>query len=133
MAILRRIRGTVSVALIWAIAWLPVGVLVGLSMGWLGFRFLLVWTTLGACAGAVFAILLATFERKRTVHDLSSRRLTIWGAVGGAAIPVIASVLIDLLIRGISLTRGAPVVFGVLALMGAVCAWGTLRIARRGT
>jgi hypothetical protein len=129
--ILRRIRGAASVALIWAAAWLPVGVLVAAWKGWLSPEFLGVWTLLGACAGAVFAILLATLERRRTLEDLSPRRLTMWGALGGAALPVGGSLLIDLLVRGTSLTGDAPVIFGILALLGAACAWATLRIARR--
>ena len=131
MSILRRIRGAVSVALIWAVAWLPIGVLVAIWKGWLSTPFLAVWTALGASAGAVFALLLATLERRRTLEDLSTRRLTIWGALGGAALPVVGSLLIDLLVPNVSLAGDAPAVFGVMALLGAACAWATLRIARR--
>jgi hypothetical protein len=135
---LRRIRGALSLAGLWAVAWVPVGVLVGLAKGWSHLPprskselvFLAVWTFLGASSGAVFAALLATLEKNRTLADLSPRRLAVWGAIGGAALPVVVSLLITTLVRGLSLNSDAPGVFLIMALMGSVCAWLTLRIAR---
>lgn len=136
---LRRIRGALSVALIWALAWLPFGVVVGLWKGWVSLPprheidlwFVAVWTLLGACAGGVFAILLAALERYRTLSELSPRRLAAWGAIGGAGLPVAGSLLITLL-TDLSLASDAPGIFALMALLGATCAWMTLRIARRG-
>jgi hypothetical protein len=134
----RRLRGTLGLASLWAAVWLPTGVLLSLVLGWTGHSlrlpswYLGAWTVLGASSGAVFAMLLALFERRRSLQDLSVRRLSIWGAAAGAALPIAGSLLLVAFVSGLSLSSDAPVVFAVLALLGASSAWATLTIARRG-
>jgi hypothetical protein len=117
------------------VVWLPAGVILAFLLGWTGnsLWFLGLWTTLGAASGAIFALLLARFERRRSLHELSARRLAIWGATAGAAIPIVGSFLLVSLVTDVSLGSDAPIVFAALALLGASCAWATIAIARRGS
>ena len=83
---LRRLRGILSLAVLWAMVWLLAGVVVELAFRWsagsprhgLHFQDLLGWTGLGAFSGAVFAALIALFERRRTFDELSVKRLASW-------------------------------------------------------
>lgn len=137
--VFRRLRGILSLALIWALVWLPTGVVLGWALGWTGHSltlrapmwYLAVWTLLGASSGAIFALLLATLERRRTLDQLSARRLATWGAVAGAALPVVVSLVIVSVVSDLSLASDAPLVFVLMALL-STCAWGTLKIAQRG-
>ena len=139
MKLIRQLRSALVVSLLWAAAWFPVGLVLGVIKGWVsvlpegGFDvlFLAVWTALGACAGALFSGLLITLERNRSLSDLSWRRLAIWGVLGGAALPLLGSIAVTTFLRGVTLSSDAPAVFGVMAVLGAVCAIGTLALARR--
>ena len=134
----RRLRAALSLASLWAAVWLPAGILLGFLFGWTGRSWRLplwypvVWTLLGASSGAVFAVLLATLGRQHTLGELSPRRLAVWGATVGAAIPVGGSLLLMAFIPDLSLTQDATVVFALMALLGTACAWASLKLARRG-
>ena len=138
---LRRLRGILAFGLIWALIWLPSGLLLGLVMGWISrspprnipLLYVVVWTCLGASSGAVFATLLATMERNRTLGELSPRRLALWGAIAGAALPIGVSLLVITLVPELRLVPEAPAVFAAMAVLGSVCAWATLRLAQRGS
>jgi hypothetical protein len=103
----RRLRGILGVALLWAVAWLPLGLLLGLYSYWregpmdfdaswppghffshVGW-FLAFWATAGAISGALFALVLAIAERHRTLRDLSTRRMALWGALGSVLVPAV--------------------------------------------
>lgn len=133
---LRRIRGVVVLSIFWALAWLPCGLLMGALMGglrdgWLA-RDLGVWTLIGAGSGAVFAILIGFLERRRGVDELSAARLVVWGAIAGVGVPLLVSAIMFALIPGLSLSSKAPGGFAFMALVGALSAWATLALARRG-
>jgi hypothetical protein len=135
---LRRLRGAISLALLWAAVWLPAGALLTLLSGWTGHSLRLplwyfgIWTALGALSGGVFALLLAVLERRQSFQQLSARRLAIWGAIAGGAIPIGGSLLIVALFSDLSLSADAPSAFASMALLGAACAVATLSLARRG-
>ena len=139
MKLLRQLRSALVVSLIWAAAWFPVGVVLGVIKGWVSVPpasgsevlFLALWTALGACAGALFSALLITLERNRSLADLSSRRLAVWGVLGGAGVPLLGSAVILTVVEGISLSSDAPAIFGVMAILGALCGVATLALARR--
>jgi len=136
---LRRLRAASSLAALWATVWLPVGIVLGIIFGWTGrswripLWYPVIWTVLGAASGAVFAFLLSAFGRQHTLDQLSPRRLALWGATAGAALPVGGTLLLIAFIPGLSLTQDATVVFALMALLGGICAWASLKIARRGT
>jgi len=134
----RRLRAALSLAALWAAIWLPVGIVLDFIFGWTGRSWRLpiwypvVWTLLGAASGAAFAFLLAALGRQSTLDELSPRRLALWGATVGAALPVGITLLLLALIPNSYLTQDATVVFASMALLGGTCAWASLKIARRG-
>lgn len=83
---LRRIRDAVLMGLIWAVAWAPVGVLVGLivdpdeSMDEM-------WPAIGGypgfLCGAVFCTVLGVAKGRRRFDELSLSRVSAWGAASG--------------------------------------------------
>jgi hypothetical protein len=134
---LRGLRGTLSLAALWAAVWLPVGGILGFVLDWTEHSirppfWYLGWTALGASSGASFALLLALFERRRSFQELSTRRLTVWGAAAGAALPILGTRLLIAIFPDLRLSSDTPILFAVLMLLGASCAWATLAIARRG-
>jgi hypothetical protein len=144
---LRRFRAALSIALFWALVWLPLGVALGLYAGSrppqpydvLGrpvalLNFVTAWTMWGALSGGVFAVVLAAAERRRTIENLSTARTAVWGALGGVALPLLL-IVIDMLrtpvgVRGYS-WRFPLLVLAVSAALGAGCAAATLGLARR--
>lgn len=143
MTLLTRVRALALTAALWAAAWLPAGVLVGLfeyfrrahAPGTL-LSYIAVavrdWALFGAISGAVFAFLVAVAERARRLGELSVGRFVLWGVVGALAAP--ATILVVLLMRydGGSVTVDWPI-------LAFACAWGgasaaaTLVAARRPT
>ena len=138
MTFLRRLRGAGVIALFWGVAWLPVGIVLGVIMGWVRFpdpraralSFLAFWTGIAVVSGAVFSALLAWLERHHTVDKLSARRVVVWGALGGATVPVLSSLTVLALTDG-HLTAAVPPVLLAMAALGAACARATLWLARR--
>jgi hypothetical protein len=144
---MRHLRAALSIGLLWALAWLPVGAGVALYAGSgppqpgdLLFRpvavgpFLSAWTVWGGLSGVGFAVVLGIAERRRGLAQLSLGRLAAWGAVGAMSVPA-ALVTLDL-VRGAlrsPLYDWRPPVVSLLvsAGLGAVCAAGTLLLARR--
>jgi hypothetical protein len=135
----RRLRAALSLAALWAGVWLPAGIVLGFVFRWTGrswripLWYPVVWTLLGASCGGLFAFLLAALGRQHTLDELPPRRLALWGAIAGAALPVGGTLLLLALIPNASLTPDATVVFAVMALLGGACAWASLKIAQRGT
>ena len=150
--LVRRVRGVLVTALVWAVAWLPVGLIVGVIRAlaiqlpevWLtpGMRlsiFLeivgvltLTWMIWGAISGALFAVLVALLERRREVDTLSSRRTVIWGALGAMALPTTILLIVLAEAPGFTLIQPAVWTLSISAAQGAVCAFGTLALAQRG-
>jgi hypothetical protein len=133
----RRLRAALSLAALWAAVWLPAGIILGGVFGWIDHSwrrplwYPVVWTLLGASSGAAFAFLLAALGRQYTLDELSPRHLAVWGATAGAALPVGSALLLMAFIPGLSLTQHATLVFALMALLGAACAWASITIARR--
>ena len=86
------------------------------------------WGMLGAFSGAVFATLLLGFERRRSIDNLAGRRVAVWGALGGATLPLVVIALGGLDGRLSSDWLLAPLISGTL---GAICASASLRLARQ--
>lgn len=135
---LRQLRGGLVISMLWAFAWLPIGVLLGLTLGWVHIpprswmeaSFLTTWTAVGALSGAAFAAILAVAERKHTFAELSPRRFLLWGLLGGATIPVVSTVIV-LAISKRHLAPPAGPVFALMTVVGGLCASATLWLARR--
>ncbi len=144
---LRRLRAALTVGVVWAFVWLPIGAAVALYASArppqpadLLFRpvdfttFLTVWTAWGGLSGTAVAAVLAAAERRRTLGDLSPARTAAWGALGSMSVPT-ALVLLDLsrgsVTAGLYDWRPPLVVLAVSAVLGAACAAATLALARR--
>jgi hypothetical protein len=124
---LRRLRGAVVVGLTWSVLWIAIGLAIfgvisladpGQIEPGEGLRTALpILGTVGFLSGLGFSALLSIIERRRSLEKLSLPRVALWGALGSAAIPLIM--------------RGADGVWPETAVLGAICAAGTLAIARR--
>ena len=124
---LRRIRGAVGMGLTWAVAWLGLGALLMLPLGFPAVEFLigaLGFGALGLMGGTVFSVVLQITEGRRTFSELSLPRFAVWGAVGGflMSLPVITTFS--------SLTL-ALLNVGITSILAAGSAAGSLALARR--
>jgi hypothetical protein len=154
MDVIRRARAMLGTAALWGAAWsVPGLVWVGLAAyrdDGLPFRLLsfvrdvlLNWTSVGLIGGSLFALTLSVAERRRSsLNALDMRRVVAWGAIGGAALPLVVIPLVPIVapefarqlpaIHNLSaaLRQGllAGTVYGVL---GGVCAGASLHLARR--
>ncbi len=130
---LRRIRGALGMGLTWAAAWVSVGAIIGLvtavistagSLSGLAV-FVGIVALFGFVGGAFFSTVLGITEGRRRFDQMSLWRFAAWGAVGG--------LLLSVLLLSISgpLTLGNVVTVGVVTLMTAGSAAGSLALARR--
>src|SRR5687767_844191 len=99
---IRKVRGILGAALIWAIAWVPLGVVLGvwrwLRTPWGDFlvegavlqrppatpiiaNTVLIFAIWGLVVGIVFALALISAERKGTISGLSGMRFAFWGGL----------------------------------------------------
>jgi len=123
---MRRIRGAIGMGFTWAIAW----AVAGSVPRWLfGFNadapFPLIFGVLGFIAGVIFSGLLMLTEGRRGFDEMRLSRFAAWGAVGGFLLSAIFTRVASL---------GAADVLAIaptFAVAGAICASGSLALARR--
>ncbi len=134
---LRRIRGGVGLGLTWAAAWFGVGMIFlssllvfGTPPVGTGLAEVIANSVLLAVAGFIggvgFSVVLGIAEGRRRFDQMSLPRFAGWGAVGGLLMSVL------FLSKGGPLTLTGVLVTGVVTLMGAGSAAGSLALARRG-
>ena len=123
---LRRIRGAIGMGFTWAAAWFAAGFVPRWVFGvYSDLPFPLLFGALGFIAGVTFSGLLVLTEGRRRFDQMSLPRFAGWGAVGGL-------LLSALFVRGASLGWGEVLAIATtLALACAVCATGSLALARR--
>jgi hypothetical protein len=109
MPVLRRVRGVVSIAVVWGAAVAVIGttfIVAGLAGGWIPHNPATSWMQwlslaskvaarnfgLGVAAGSAFALLLAGAERRRRVENLSLPRVCVWGFLA-SAVPTAAAAI----------------------------------------
>jgi len=141
MPLLRRLRGMFSVAALWAIAFIPLGVVWFL---W-GYHYLPPGADLlrsflerialavvyGAICGGLFALVLSTISRWRPVLALRSGHAARWGAITGFFFPAISTLPWALASGSPARIAVALVSLGLSTGLGALCAVATLRLAAR--
>ena len=122
----RRVRGAIGIGVTWAAAWSAAGAVPRWVFGVETDAPLpLIFGVFGLIAGVVFAGVLALTERRRTFDQMSLPRFAGWGAVGGLLFSVVWA-------RVISLGWGDALALApTLAVASAVCASGSLALARR--
>jgi hypothetical protein len=126
----RRIRGAIGMGLTWGAAWFVAGILLArVSSVNPDLPFALLFAPLGFAVGVIFSGILVVIEGGRGFDRMSLSRFAVWGAVSGLLLSGIFGVAAAL--RGESLW-GEVLVWGpVLPMASAVCAAGSLALARR--
>ena len=126
---LKRIRGAVGTALMWAVAWCGTGILLAL-LGLFGTLapvdyalFAGVFAIMGFIGGAAFSTVVAIGEGRRRFDEMSLLRFAAWGALGGG--------LMQLVLFGLGQPTSIATV-GLFVLMGSGSATGSLALARKG-
>jgi hypothetical protein len=141
---LRRIRGIVVAGLLWAIPWALAGGLMAAALFPYtphppGVPLALLYAVLtggvvlgawGAFVGMAFGVALTFAGRRRTLAELSRKRVAVWGAIAAAVGPVMAGIQGYLSGQhfGFALLPAAV----VFAAVGALTAAGHLTLAQRG-
>lgn len=122
----RRIRGAIGMGFTWAAAWSAAGFVPRWVFGVnADLPFPLLFGALGFMAGVTFSGLLVLTEGRRRFEQVSRPRFAGWGATSGL-------LLSALFVRGASLGWGEVLtISATFALAGAVCAAGSLAVARR--
>jgi len=123
---LRRVRGAIGMGFTWAAAWFAVGFVPRWVFGIESdLPFPLLFGGLGFIGGVTFSGLLVLAEGRRRFDQMSLPRFAGWGAAGGFLLSV-------LFVMGTSLGWGEVLALNTtFALASAVCASGSLALARR--
>jgi hypothetical protein len=146
---LKRVRGALVMALLWAVCWAVAGFLIGVSsllLPWLPWdAFFAVFdaplpalAVPGFVGGALFSVVLGIGEHRRRFDELSVRRFAGWGALGGLLLTLIpasavlsgAATSAD---RGRELWALISILVVPLTTLSAVSAAGSLWLARRAS
>ncbi len=142
---IRRIRGGMGIALTWAAGWMPIGALTALSL-WVVLkpdvafdnrvglvRFIgtsaVIFGALGFVGGSIFSAVLRLAEGRRRFDELTLVRFATWGGVAGLLLGGVAAMTM-FGGPGLQLIDDA-IVAGVVTLLGAGSAAGSLAIARK--
>jgi len=121
---IRKLRGVIGVALIWAPAWVvlffaTVGSIIAVLGGGSDvgpFRMMAIIGWVGFVSGVIFAFLMSFAENGRAIRNISLARAALWGILGSAVFPI--------------LTQRADQVFWTCPF-GAVVAMALVAIARK--
>jgi hypothetical protein len=126
----RRIRGAIGMGLTWGAAWFGAGILLARVPGFYSdLPFALLFAPLGFITGIIFSGILVGIEGGRRFDRMSLSRFAGWGTMSGLLLSGIF--VVGAALRGDSLW-GEFLVFGpALATAGAVCAAGSLALAKR--
>lgn len=97
---LRKLRGVISISLIWGILWAIVFGIIATLIGIVDPNSIdpgedpmiiaLMGGAFGAVSGVFFGILLALAESGRTIHDFSLLRAVLWGMLSSVVFPLLA-------------------------------------------
>jgi hypothetical protein len=126
----RRIRAAIGMGLTWGAAGLGAGILLARVPGFdSDLPFALLFAPLGFVAGIIFSGILVAIEGRRGFDRMSISRFAGLGAVSGLLLSGVF--VVGAALRGAALW-GEFLVFGpALAMASAVCAAGSLALARR--
>ncbi len=140
MSILRRLGATAKISLWWTAAWVTLILAARLFLEIRGYHqpisyvlsIALSAAVAGLVTGLTFAGLIAWTEARKTVGQLKSSRMALWGAIATLVVPL-ASWLFGLQ-RLLITTHPGVYWFGVgfYALVGATLAVAITKAARRG-
>jgi hypothetical protein len=125
---LRRIRGAIGMGFTWGAAWSGAGFMLAVVTGFKADApFPLVFGVLGFMAGVTFSAFLALTAGRRRFDQMSLPRFAAWGATGGLLLSAVFA-------KAASLGWGDVLAIApTFALASAICASGSLAVARRAT
>ena len=128
----RRLRAALGMGLTWAVAWSFAALLIARLPGVdSDLPLVFLFAPLGFVSGIVFSAILVKAERNRSLDRLSLSRFAGWGAASGLLLS--GMFVIDAALRGAS-ASGEFLLFGpALTVASAVCASGTLALAKRAS
>lgn len=123
---LRRVRGAIGMGFTWGAAWSVAGVVLAAITGFKADApFPIIFGVLGFGAGIIFSACLSLTDGRRRFDQMSLRRFAAWGAMGGLLLAAIFS-------KAASLGWGDVLMIApTFALASAICASGSLAVARR--
>lgn len=126
----RRIRAAIGMGLTWGAAWFGAGILLARVPGFYSdLPFALLFAPLGFVTGIIFSGILVVIEGRRRFDRMSLARFAGWGAASGL---LLSGILVGGAVLGGETLGGEVLVFGlVLTMASAVCAAGSLALARR--
>lgn len=130
---LRRIRAALLMGLTWAVAWLPLGLLLGFILdpdGTMDEPWVLVGVYPGFLSGVIFSVVLGIAAGRRRLDELPVARVAGWGAGAGLLLGSFALLAGD---HGPDAPRVLPldlVIIGAITMLSAVSAAGSLVLAR---
>lgn len=87
----------------------------------------------GSMCGLAFGIAVWNLGRRSQLQQISALRFTIWGAVAGAAFPVLLYTPVVLMRGAYSAVPLYSMLAGISAVLGAVCGRAIFALARRGS
>ena len=143
MNVLRRLRGIFGLGIVWGLAWGLLGLALGTVMSLPGVLHLpplsqlvsrlagttVGWGIWGVASGVSFGAALMLAEGRRSLSELSTTRVGLWGAIGGLSMPILFTV------AGLVSRPGALRIIPGFALagatLGAASAMSMLWLARR--
>ena len=145
---LRKFRAGLVITAVWVLCWVPFGVALDHVLADIlvpeprvhsPYTPIRVWAIWGALTGLGFVIVLALAERGHRVASLSVLRVLSWGAIGSALLPVVYYVYLAMTSAPVPpfsfdslFWRIRLMTVGISALLGVVCALGTLTLMRAG-
>jgi hypothetical protein len=141
MSFARRARGVIVMALLWAFAWVLVGLAILIYDGGIArlarvpqlWIYLLIPAVWGAIGGAAFAGFIAVLGARRGWNALGVRHAVVWGALSGLVAPLVLSVLRVIMVGPLHWSD-AQVVTGIAlvsVLVNGALAAGTIALAKR--
>jgi hypothetical protein len=126
--LLRRLRGIIGTGLTWAFGW--AGLWGALLLVMAGFNLLEGWdfwytvraifgvAGVGFAAGSGFGVILSIFERNNRLENLSFKRISLWGGIGGLVLAAMFGL------------QHLPQTI-ILTLLGVGSATGSVALAKR--
>lgn len=142
IAIARKARGVLGMALTWGMAWVPVSVallpiyLRTWAIGTIDPRAVIAMAVegfvLGALNGAAFSLVLAAVERRRRLGDLRSRRIAWYGTFAGGAIATIVTGIANVVVPHSAANQWFLVNLAIFSALGGASGAASLALARRG-
>ena len=126
----RRIRAAIGMGLTWGAAWFGASIMLARVPGFNSdVPFALLFAPLGFASGIIFSGILVVIEGRRKFDRMLLSRFAGWGAVSGL---LLSGIFVGGAALGGEFVGGEALVLGlVLAIASAVCAAGSLAVARR--